>query len=354
MHPPLRFRPPTAAAVPLPGLPPKTTFGGPASPEGRRISAYTQQIAPLLAPWRGADGPPLGLALEIGLPAGTDPLVQHDLDNFLEPLATELASPRLCFVRATKTVGGPSRLTIGPVEPGEPDHIAPHRACGRCERVSAPGRRVLGRTVAAQAAPLPWGPVALDLALRVDTSRNWVGAWKPVIDSLVAILGRRPNASEFDIEDGRIVELTLHRELDGALGHAVEVDARWRLLEPRPGGPQLTYDVLDAPPAAARTPGSHAATGPAVASRAIDDLEPIVTVDRLHAIQAARDGYVVITDSANSPRLHRAGCPGIQEANFVTKVITNGARNGTYLWTARPETARERWARLREHDCVNQ
>lgn len=353
MHPPLRFQPPTAAAVPLPGLPPKTTFGGPASREGRRIAAYMEQIAPLLQPWRGPDGPPLGLALEVGLPAGTDPLVHHDLDNFLEPLATALASPRLCLVTATKIVGGPSRLTIGEVKPGEPDHSGHQHADGRCEGVSKAGQRALERAVAAQAAPLPWGPVALDLALRVGSTRNWVGAWKPVIDSLVAILGRRPGASEFDIEDGRIVELTLHRQLDGALGHAVEVDARWRLLEPRPGGPALTYEVFDAPHSAARTPRSRAATGPAFTSRTIDGFEPIATVDRLHAIQDTREGYVVITDSANSPRLHRAGCPGIQEANFVTKVITNGARNGKYLWTARPETARERWQRLREHDCVN-
>src|SRR4051794_4598810 len=194
-----RFAPPDSEPVALPRVPPKTTFGGPRSPEGLRIIAFMDEIARLLAAGREAREGPLGLALAIGLPSTTNLLIHHDLDNFLEPLATALASPALCFASATKQHGPVTTLSIGPVAPARAEAGGWECTRAQCEGVSAPGRRALGREVAAQAEPLPWGPVELDLALRGGAQRDWVGAWKPVIDSLVAILGRRAGASEFDI-----------------------------------------------------------------------------------------------------------------------------------------------------------
>jgi hypothetical protein len=46
----IRYAPPRGARVELPRIPPKTTFGGAGSHEGRRITAYMEEIAPLLQP----------------------------------------------------------------------------------------------------------------------------------------------------------------------------------------------------------------------------------------------------------------------------------------------------------------
>jgi hypothetical protein len=257
-----RYAAPSGQPVELPRVPPKTTFGGPSSGEGQRITAYMAEIEPLLAPWRASHGRPLGLSLAIGLPAGTNLLTHHDLDNFLEPLASALRSPRLAFAQATKSHAGVSTLLLGPVEPDGGQLPGWECAVGRCDGVSAPGRRALGHAIAALATPAPWGPVELDVALRVGAERNWVKAWKPVIDSLVGILGRRPGASEFDIEDGRIVALRLQRAVDVRLGHAVEVCVRWRQLSAVADGPALAYDVLDTPPPPSRTADPASSVAP--------------------------------------------------------------------------------------------
>jgi hypothetical protein len=137
-----RFAPPDSEPVALLRVPPKTTFGGPRSPEGLRIIAFMDEIAPLLAAGREAREGPLGLALAIGLPLTTDLLIHHDLDNFLEPLAIALASPALCFASATKQHGPVTTLSIGPV--------APARAgAGGWER-ALPGARVSQRRAGAR------------------------------------------------------------------------------------------------------------------------------------------------------------------------------------------------------------
>jgi hypothetical protein len=352
---PTRFAPPAAEPLSLPRVPPKTTFGGRHSPEGRRITAFMDEIAPLLACGRGADEAPLGVALCVGLPSGTDLLTHHDLDNFLEPLATALASPRLSFAAATKGHGAVSTLRIGPVEPSTAEPHAWNWARARCQSLSTPGRRALGGQVAAQAEPVPWGPVELDLALQVGTRREWVRAWKPVLDSLVAILGRRPGASEFDIEDGRIVALALHREIDPRLGDAIAVDIRWRLLEALPGGPPLTYEVLGQPPDRNPTPipaADPVPTSPPRTRSGPHTFEPILTLERLRELRQATGGFIIITDNARPPRIHSAGCRNLEERFFVAKVIENGGRNGAYFFTRNADAARARWARLSEHVCV--
>ena len=46
----------------------------------------------------------------------------------------------------------------------------------------------------------------------------------------MAIVGRRRDASEFDLEDARIVSLGLHHDVDSLLGDTIDIDLRWRLL----------------------------------------------------------------------------------------------------------------------------
>jgi hypothetical protein len=79
---------------------------------------------------------------------------------------------------------------------------------------------------------------------------------------------------------------------------------------------------------------------------------PILSVEELHELQHARDGFIAITDSANPTRLHRAGCPAIKDSYFKTKVLDNHGRNGQYLAVASPDLAHSRWPHISEHDCV--
>jgi hypothetical protein len=78
--------------------------------------------------------------------------------------------------------------------------------------------------------------------------RDWIVTWRPLIDALVAVLGRRrePGRREFDVEDGRVVSLALHHDVDPLLGNAVDVEVRWRLVG-RADGPPLDYDVRGVP-----------------------------------------------------------------------------------------------------------
>jgi hypothetical protein len=89
-----------------------------------------------------------------------------------------------------------------------------------------------------------------------------------------------------------------------------------------------------------------------VATEPPPGVEAVETLERLREIQAAGAGFIVITDTANAPRVHRAGCSAIKERFFTTKVIENGGRNGAYLWAPDPHHARTRWPRLNEHGCV--
>jgi hypothetical protein len=281
-------------------------------------------------------------------------LVHHDLDNFLEPLATHLGPRRIVRASATKRGGGASTLTIGPVVPsGEPEGEWCSATVAAAGLNSDLAKRAVGRDVARQARPLPWGPVELEIAMRVGAERDPVKAWKPIIDSLVAILGRAPGKSEFDIEDGRIVRLAIHRHVDVSLQHAVEARLWWRMSGSRiVEGPSLSYDVLHTRPTGG-DPGAasrSAAPARAPASR----FETITTIERLQEVQLAREGFVLITDNANPTRLHRAGCTAIREENFLLKVVANGMRNGQYLHTRDLAAARDRWRRRTEHGCVSQ
>jgi hypothetical protein len=109
------------------------------------------------------------------------------------------------------------------------------------------------------------GPVNLEVAVRFAPDRNLVAAWKALLDSLVAILGRAPGKSEFDIEDGRITSLAIHQELVADIGHRIEVRLWWRTAGPvLDGGPPLSYEVLDGGGSSGlhRRPTTPTATGP--------------------------------------------------------------------------------------------
>src|SRR3954470_21434468 len=136
-----RFAPPAGTPIELPSVPPKTTFGGPRSVEGRRITTYLEDIATIIAPWVQDLSSEISMHLAVGLPAGTDLLVHHDLDNFLEPLATHLGGHRIARARATKRIAPTTSLTIAPAAPGEEPSGEWHAATIEGPGLSQAGRR---------------------------------------------------------------------------------------------------------------------------------------------------------------------------------------------------------------------
>lgn len=349
----LRYAPPATLPMPLPSLPPKTTFGGDSSPEGRRITKYMDSVRDLLT--LPTSSGPVGLHLSIGLPTGSDLLTHHDLDNFLEPLATHIGPACIGRASATKAIGFSSMLSLGPVE------VAASEPEGKWSTATLDGpglsdraRREFGRSLVAHAAPLPWGPVELEIATRLGSHRNLVSAWKRLIDALVPILGRAPGKAEFDIEDGRITTLVINQEIDHSLGDQVQARLWWRLAGPAVGGgPSLSYDPFEAPSATARDRPAVARASPDEQSAGRpSEIELITTLKQLQDVQNRRAGFVVITDTASPARIHRAGCPGVKESNFIRKVIDNQMRNGKYFHAGTAEAANSRWPRLSAHSCV--
>lgn len=321
-----------------------------------------EDIASDLAPFVTDPAGDLGIHLEVGLASSVDPLTQNDLDNYLEPLANHISHGRLVAAWVTKKHGDQSTLVLGSVEPTSVPLSGWMRGTAFAAGLSVPGKRELGRQIAQQAQPMPWGPIELEVAVRASSAEGWVRAWKPVIDSLVPILGRLPGKTEFDIEDGRVVYLALHGEVDRSLIHAVEVEVWWRAAErsetTAASPASLSYRV--GPLAAGvpheqsaprlrggkRRPRADPADWPQLDIALIGDLE------QFRATQGTDRGFVVITDDANPVRIHRAGCSGVKEENFVRKVIQNGMRTGEYFGVTDVQVARQLWPALSEHSCV--
>ena len=212
---------------------------------GDWIPGFVREIEPILANARHQSNfAPLGLTVAVARPPGADLLVGHELVDVVEPLAAALSLPQLRHVSATKAHGGTSTLCIGPVGLNITDSRGWHTGRARTTDVTLSAQRDVGRQIALQIASARWGPGRLDLAIRTGVLRDWIGTWTPLVHSLVAILGRRHgNVGELDIEDGRIVSLALHHDVDPLLGDTIEVDVRWRLLERVGGGPALNYEI---------------------------------------------------------------------------------------------------------------
>lgn len=363
MRPIARYAAPLGPPIELPGPPPKTTFGGSGSPEGLRIGRYMREVESDVAPLMADPAPLLGIRLDVGLATSVDPLTHNDLDNYLEPLASHLGRGRLVGAWAKKGRGNHSTLVLGSVgaTPAALDGCA--HATASSTGLTTTGKRDIGRQVANQCRPTRWGPISMELAIRVSSADRWVRAWKPIIDSLVAILGRRPGKTEFDIEDGRIVELALHCEVERSLKHRVEVELWWRAAEcsesdAEPPAP-LSYEVgtaasdLSRERPRSRVPGGRRIPRLQAPESSKSGITLIRDLNQFTATQTAGVGFVVITDRANPIRIHRAGCPSVRKANFARKVIQNGMRTGEYFAVADLDAAQKHWPDLRAHACVN-
>jgi hypothetical protein len=209
------------------------------------VEPFMEQIAPYLATARQQSNYlPLGVNVTVGLHEDEDLLEGNSLVGLLEPLAIAFQLPHLRYVGGTKVHGDTSTLCIGPVGVSSNGLYQWHGARGRCTDVSVKAQREFGYQVATQIPPARWGTGHLDLAIRTGIMRDWIVTWRPLVDALVTVLGRRrePGRREFDVEDGRVVSLALHHEVDTQLGNAVDVEVRWRLVD-RAEGPPLDYDV---------------------------------------------------------------------------------------------------------------
>lgn len=157
----------------------------------------------------------------------------HDLENYLFPLFGPgcFRSAQFVLVSGTKTVGEGSTLQIGIAEPMDPDVLSnwSHHACapGPGSQTKAWKERIHASLASAGPLPLEEGPVALHLAWRGASRRNWPWLWKPTADALGPVLGEvRP----YNPLDDRIVELHLHWDADDFLGHRVIVGMWWLSL----------------------------------------------------------------------------------------------------------------------------
>jgi Holliday junction resolvase RusA-like endonuclease len=199
------------------------------SPSQVALTSYLDHVVEVVGALPGAGQ--LALHLNVGFAEGV-PLTTggRDLDNYLYPVVRRLGWKRFLAASASKAYG-PSSICIERCE-AEPDPVgtwsfafvhtrtSPTNAAWKKEIAD----QLPGQVVQQAAA----GPLDVDLCFIVSERRNWATLWKPAIDSLGAILGEDPLGRRYHPNDDRIVNLRLHRVVDGAIGNDVRIGIWWR------------------------------------------------------------------------------------------------------------------------------
>lgn len=197
-------------------------------PNQLRMNAYLEPVFEKLAPRLAGCGEwAINLIVDVGqekhLHRG------HDVENYITPLVKKLGPQHFVYAAVSKRVGGGSRISIGRAMrcSAEP----PWR--GWSGRVlsglnSREGKlSIRGSLCNIVDAPLPSGPVTVHLAWRLSAARNWAELWKPTGDTMGPVLGEpKFPEKEFNPQDDRITELTLHRIVDDSLD-AIDVGMWW-------------------------------------------------------------------------------------------------------------------------------
>ncbi|MFC7597502.1 hypothetical protein ACFQU3_19450 [Terrabacter sp. GCM10028922] len=185
-------------------------------PDQVRLREYLKDTAELLAPslMRG----PWALRLDVGLPTGRNLIDLADLDNYAFP-------PPYCAARTWCRCGAPSdtRRPHGPLVVRAQEVAAPETTFTKRTSASSQTKayKEQVRSSVAHATELPPGGVHLELAFVVGPRRNWLNLWKPTIDALDPLLGRTRPDRDWHPNDGRIIDLGLHVNVDSSLGHDV-------------------------------------------------------------------------------------------------------------------------------------
>ncbi len=229
----IRYRRPGTPSVPLAVTPTLASWDRHDHPSQRALSAFLDSLEPLMRPALQQLASPAVLALDIGLPKGSQLTSGgRDLDNYLFPIVARFGAARFAAVFARKHHGR-STIAIGPVQPAAdepPGHWAHGSALLTVSSVTAAWKQqlVAGLAASTDVQLVPPGPVAVHLAFRVGPDRNWANLWKPAIDALGGVLGVDNPARPFDPRDDRITDLGLQQSIDPRIGHAVQVDVWWR------------------------------------------------------------------------------------------------------------------------------
>lgn len=371
--------------------PRKTSWDAGTATSQIELRKYLDHIAERVESRRADGDGGLALRLDVGLPAGIDPLFEHDLDNFLHPVIKRLGGSSFVTAWATKAPGERSYVRIEPARPAEPES-GWERWAGRATVSTAHEREWKDQVKAALAGAteISPGPVGVQVSLTVGPERSWPNLWKMAIDCLDPLLGRSFPDDEYDPKDGRVVRLGIHVRKDPSVGwdvpfviRARPADFRWpemawfaamsegqraawlaeheRRCTPnrrsRRGQQVRRASVPVATGSGERSdlvgnlqqlgegethPETHG-----VALAAVEGIREIRSVDAFRAALGAGE-LLVITDSAKPAKLHPAAarCAGVSENYFVGKVIERGGRGGKYFTVASAQSARERWPRI--------
>ncbi|MDG6949292.1 MAG: hypothetical protein JRN64_04295 [Nitrososphaerota archaeon] len=77
----------------------------------------------------------------------------------------------------------------------------------------------------------------------------------------------------------------------------------------------------------------------------------IENIDELRKVRLADEGYIVITDSARSPLVHKINAKCITTDRFNDKVVIKGRKQGSYFWVDSVATAAREFEAKRCKAC---
>jgi hypothetical protein len=202
------------------------------SPGQVRLARWLREVD-VIAAQAASASVPVAVALGVALPTAT-PLDSggRDLDNYLLPVVQRLGPKTVTAAFATKRQQPTSTLAIEPARAAGEPPTSRHTALLRGSSESSAWKHQLrDGLVAAGIQEIPAGPIWLTVAIATGPARVWTNLWKPLIDSLGPILGERA-ANPFNAFDDRIVDLSLHHQLDNGLEHDVRIRLWWGAMPP--------------------------------------------------------------------------------------------------------------------------
>ncbi|MGY1637496.1 hypothetical protein ACI78V_12675 [Geodermatophilus sp. SYSU D00742] len=226
------FARPEGEASPLGIAPRMAGWMATGHPDQVHVRAFVTHAQQVLGP-APDDAGPRALRLDVGLADDVRLLDQYTLSHYLVPLVEWLGANggwEFASVWGTKAVGRDTLLRCAAAEPvelpagGRTFVVRTRTAVGSPEYTTQVRDQLQGQ------APLPEGPVGLQLSFTVPPGCNWASLWQPTVDGLAAVLGAAGDDRPDDPRDGRVVELGLHRREDPALEHEVVVTGVCRHL----------------------------------------------------------------------------------------------------------------------------
>lgn len=223
------FQRPTGQKMELHVQPALASWDAKDHPSQKRLVRFLDDVVEVVRPVTPKQGP-LAVSLSVGLPTGVDLLTHHDLDNYLDGLGRRVQPDRTVAFFGKKSIEPESSVVIAPAATHVVDDMHGWQFAG--VHVSGSSQAIrwkeqIESAIAAQAEPAAGGALRMEVSFVLGPRRNWVGLWKPALDALGPILGMA-DGRRFNPRDDRIVELGLHRSVDGMLGNDVLIGYCWR------------------------------------------------------------------------------------------------------------------------------